>query len=37
MTQDIMTQEFVIVHCSLKEFNDNLKRLRTLRLSITMI
>jgi len=26
MTTDIMTQEFVIVHCSLKEFNDNFKK-----------
>ena len=26
MTTDIMPQEFVIVHCSLKEFNDNFKK-----------
>jgi hypothetical protein len=28
MTTDIMTQEFVIVHCSLKEFNDNFKKMK---------
>ena len=26
MTSDTITQEFVIVHCSLKEFNDNFKK-----------
>ena len=28
MTTDIMPQEFVIVHCSLKEFNDNFKKMK---------
>ena len=28
MNTDIMAQQFVIVHCSLKEFNDNFKKLK---------
>jgi len=32
MTEEIMTQEFVIVHCSLKEFNDNFKKLKNVEI-----